>query len=432
MLVLVQPAIVCEGAHVSAETSTPPAPSERARPGGLWAAGTWGGITLVVLVVMLVVLTRTPANDAGRRSSQEIADVTPGTDHAPGSTIPPSLPHDVPDLNDNVEWTAPIHQANTTCAGPTIVGATVAVMCDNRHMYGFDVATGETKWDTAIDQDAPSFTNPPTAAGDHLLLYLRSQQLVAVDAGSGAVAFRVDRPYVLLGVAAAANHIFLTGGGKVTAVDPANGQTQWESPVADGVNNGTGVRLDAAPSGVILTVGRGTESYAVDTGAEQWTATNPVDTTALLATATTTYVVGNDGHVTALDAATGKPRWDLPGHVGGTQQTVAGADADHVYIVSTRELMSVEAATGRVTWSLDSAKAAQTPDGIDRASFTDGHLMTRALGRAWELTPATGVAIAARTMNSASPGVVHDGKLFIVEATGNQSVPWRVLSIGLT
>ncbi len=422
------------GVPAGSNTGSGPAPPKS----GAWALGTLASITAVVLVLMLLVLNQ-GTSDAGGRARRDNASASgsagstqpTGTAVAPSTVPRPGLRKPVADLDETVEWTAPIAVANVTCAGPTRVGDTIAVMCDNRHLYGFDRLSGDQQFDTTIDQDAPTFTNAPTAAVGHLALYARTNEVVAVDIPSGVIAWRAPRDFVILGVAGTDTAIAIVGGGHVEALDPATGQPRWQAPV-DPALRGQQVRLDLGPTDVVTSLGAGLQAFDITSGQSHWTAPlTTSDVTAIHAAADGVYAIDDHGTVVGLDAGTGAVRWTRNGHFEGTQQNIAGGDADRVYVVSTNELGALGTRDGAIAWSFTAQDAVQQRDGLDRASWSEDHLLTRGAGDVWLVTPASGAATASRHMNSASPGLVHDGHLYILEATGNSRAPWRLQSIAL-
>jgi outer membrane protein assembly factor BamB len=414
---------------------TSPSATARTRIGTAGALGSIAVITVVTLAIMAFVLTRDPATDTGRRTSGGSgADTAAESSTTTSTTQPkPGLVTPLPDLDEINGWTTDINVANGgTCAGPTLQGDVIAIFCDTRHMVGFDVTSGEQKWDTKTDDDVQTFIAAPTAAGSHHFVYPRGNEVVAVDAATGEVAWRVERDGVILGLTASPTHVFVMGGGRATALDPESGAVQWETPFIEGVYTQGPIQIDASSTDLIVSVGTGIQSLNVDTGEMHWTAKlGPSDIQMLKGTPTSVYVIVASGTVTALDAATGGTQWEQKDLFARNQQMISGIDNDTIYVSSTDEIGALSRADGSKRWSFKSVDDLKQPEAIDRSVFEDGHLITRGQGMVWDVDPKTGVVKAGKRMSTATPGRVRGKQLYILQATFGGGASWRLLSLGL-
>jgi outer membrane protein assembly factor BamB len=411
-------------------------PSE---PSGLGAFAILAAITIVTLVVMAIVLTRDPAPDTGRRTSSGSGSGSSSQAEAAASTTSgtapkakPGVVQPLPDLDESTGWTTDIGVANgKTCAGPTMQRDIVAVFCETRHLVGFDVTSGEQLWDTKIDEAHQDFTAAPLAAGTHSLVVVRDNEIVAVDAKTGEVAWRVLRNGLIFGVTASDTHVFVIGGGRAAALDPETGAVQWESSFADGVFTEGPFLLDASNVDLVVAIGHGIQTFDVETGEAHWTATTGDPKLASLAAeADGVYVISTTGTVTSLDPRSGSSRWERAGSFDGEAQVISGLDHDTVYVSSNNEIGALSRQDGSERWSFTSQEAMSRRGGLDRSRFEDGHLITGGDGAVWLVDPATGEVKAGKRLVVASPGQVRGNQLFLLQAT--YSTPsWRLVVLAL-
>jgi outer membrane protein assembly factor BamB len=299
-------------------------------------------------------------------------------------------------------------------------------------MVGFDVTSGEQKWDIKTDDDVQTFIGPPIAAGSHHLVYPRGNEVVAVDASTGELAWRVERDGVILGLAANANHVVVMGGGRAVALDPESGAVQWETPFVEDVFTQGPIQVDASSTDVLVSVGTGIQALNVDTGEMHWTLKlGASDIQMIRGTPTSVYVIAGSGTVTALDAATGATQWEQKDLFSRNQQMISGMDDDTIYLSSTDEIGALSRADGSKRWSFTSVDDLKQPEAIDRSMFEDGHLIARGQGMVWDIDPKTGVVKAGKRLSSATPGRVRGRQLYILQATFGGGASWRLLSLGL-
>jgi eukaryotic-like serine/threonine-protein kinase len=217
---------------------------------------------------------------------------------------------------------------------PVVANGTVYVGSGDGHLYALDARTGAQRWRFAAGHAVSS--SPAVAAG---LVYVGSRDgaYYAVDAGTGTLRWRVetgpDAPLawgfesgdLYTASPAVAGGLALLGGsdGQVWAVDAASGAVRWR----------------------FRTQGRVRSSPAVAEGR--------------------VYVGSMDGTLYALELATGRLVWrfDTEGHTlesgrfGFDRRTIQSSPAivDGRVFVGSRDghLYAVDAATGRRLWTTD-------------------------------------------------------------------------------
>ena len=266
----------------------------------------------------------------------------------------------------------------------------------------------------------------------HHLVYPRGNEVVAVDAATGEVAWRVERNGVVLGLAANAAHAFVVGGGRVAALDPESGAVQWETQLVEDVFTQGPIQVDASAKDVIVSIGTGIQALDADTGAMHWTLKfGTSDIQMIRGTPATVYVIVASGTVTALDANTGATQWEQKGMFSRNQQMISGLDDDTIYLSSTDEIGALSRADGSKRWSFNSVDDLKQPEAIDRSVFEDGHLIARGQGMVWDIDPKTGVVKAGKRVTTATPGRVRGRQLYLLQATFGGAASWRLLSLGL-
>lgn len=201
------------------------------------------------------------------------------------------------------------------------------------------------------------------------------------------------------------------GGGRVVAVDLADGDVRWSAPVDSAVWGAPAVADGVVYAAQRADTGSSVEAalYALDLadGGELWRRGlgadprfDPVD--APVADGDRVYLSTGTGPLVAFDAASGDPEWtyDPPRGVQGSPALADGV----CYVVDLRgRLVALDAATGERTWSDDVGTAYGGPavcGGDVHAVATDGTLAAwHADGRErWRVDvdpPVTGTPVAA-------------------------------------
>jgi outer membrane protein assembly factor BamB len=223
----------------------------------------------------------------------------------------------------------------------------------------------------------PAQLSGVVAVGRTVITRWSDGKLVAIDGGSGRVAWRADGPpaggYTGLRTGAAtvwsppglvtAGTIVLAGG---AAFDAATGAPRWRSGCADGFTTaggayvcggvayaGTGARLDGWPAGPFTPldcrVARSGCGGFRTGGADVWLASGPRPVRApgpLLAGGLSVRIAG--AHVMASVPATGGRTWRWSAPAGQTVDLLGAAGGRVYLLTSARDLVAVDAATGAV------------------------------------------------------------------------------------
>jgi outer membrane protein assembly factor BamB len=248
-------------------------------------------------------------------------------------------------------------------AGAAIAGTVIAGQPSGGRTAGWPFATG-----SAV------YTQPFVIGG---VLYAGSTNghLYAVRAGSGALRWQFPRRgraaigsvYSRPGVAA---HQVYVGSddGRVYAVKQATGALVWSSPC-----NGVGDRVRASPvfvAGVVYATSGGGfvcalrstdgsrfwKPVSIGPGAPGSSPTVSSHTPGTPLGSISLYVGSGDGHIFALNAASGAVRWEFPAKdqpgIGVIDaQPVMSADGSTLYATgSTGHVYALNAATGAVVW----------------------------------------------------------------------------------
>jgi outer membrane protein assembly factor BamB len=287
---------------------------------------------------------------------------------------------------------------------------------DEPGLVALEAATGDETWRTTLEDTRGFPDSSPAVAGD-LVLAPFGGLVVGADAATGEVRWRlrpgdgVTGPVVADGTA----YLAVAPGGTVLALDPASGEVDWERSVGDQVTGSVAVAdgtvYAVAATGesgslVALEAATGERRWAVDLDGSPETRPAVADGSVYLAQqgalrafstdgtpvfrvdlrtteeAAIRYSRGGsapavahgsvyfgapDGHVYAVDAATGEREWSFWtwGGVSG-DPVVAG---DTVYVVSDDTFVyALDAADGTRRWEFDTAGH---PDGAGGAVVGD-------------------------------------------------------------
>jgi outer membrane protein assembly factor BamB len=253
---------------------------------------------------------------------------------------------------------------------PAVVDGTVYVDDDRSNLYALD-ATGALRWEAdgrLIAADA-GIVVASTIGGPS------RDQVAGYDAATGEVrwtsaadgalgaAFALDNPG-----AAAGGRVHVGLENAVRTLDAATGATLWESPLTDlktvTVAGATVYCTGGAPTAESTLV-----AFDAATGRERWRRTVEDRYEKIAVHDGTVYVDGGHGvGLSALDAETGEPRWELGRDTPysramyGTAPVVAG---DTCYIGGIRTggldadpaftLFAHDTATGEERWAVDLA-----------------------------------------------------------------------------
>jgi outer membrane protein assembly factor BamB len=216
---------------------------------------------------------------------------------------------------------------------------------------------------------------------------------------------------------------------EVFCLDADTGKTRWRIALPAGGGSGAGSSTPCIAGGKLYVVGSGGRAYCrdADTGAAVWEAKLPRTTRQPIASSPA--VVGKVVVVLAdvlvgLDIRNGEVLWTQPrvtGHESSPARWTAGG-RDHVICNTARDTICVDAADGRVLWSVpgggkSTPVVAQEYGGDFLVNMSDGR---RAGLSAYRLTPQGPKELWTRevTDRGASP-VVFDGHVYAVAGGGS-------------
>ncbi|MDX1931449.1 MAG: PQQ-binding-like beta-propeller repeat protein, partial [Capsulimonadales bacterium] len=259
------------------------------------------------------------------------------------------------DLDGHLRWTT---ETGPVRSAPLVTETVLFVGSARGLLLALDRATGSVRWKFVTDGNAGILT-APILVGDRIIFEATDNNVYALTARNGQLRWKFTRPDGSLGYAsptADRGAILVAGESTLYLLDPKTGQSPWKSfvggkaltgPLVDGdriivAADGRGVNaLDRTDAGVLWNftgkspgdwfgqplLAGGTVyvhtyrrfTYALDarTGRFKWsarTAESSVTQPALDARRSTLYLtsdaVGDVPTLTALDAASGRKRWD--------------------------------------------------------------------------------------------------------------------------
>ncbi len=282
---------------------------------------------------------------------------------------------------------------NTT---PAVHGGLVYTAASGAAFFALDRRTGRPRWSAALHAEP---TAPPVVAGGLVLVEAGPATLQALDAASGRLRWLAHPPRVLdLGyptegaatVSDGTVYEDFSSSDTVVALRLSDGQPLWRfGPVGD--------RLGAAPavdattlyaateSGTMIAVDRARHTLrwyrALPPGHTQGLSAAPVRTGAMLLTP------DQDGHLYALDSATGAIRWQVV--TGAALLASPAVSGDVAYQPSSDGLLyAVDTRDGHIRWTLPIGQARGSP------ALGDGRLYVASLGMG--NVPGRGAVIAVR------------------------------------
>ncbi|WP_310918632.1 PQQ-binding-like beta-propeller repeat protein [Haloarcula saliterrae] len=231
-------------------------------------------------------------------------------------------------------------------SSPTVIDGTAYVGTNSGTVYAVDADTGEREW--AFDASAGAVTGSP--AVDNGVVYAGSHDgtLYAIDADTGEEKWRFEQPssWIYGSPTVKGGSVYVAGlDATVYSVDTGSGALEWRF---DGVDDSVGQPLGDSVSG---------PSVASDGSF------GPVASSVTVVD-NTVYVGTTEGTLHALDAWTGRQRWQFDDPEGPLFSSPT-VHEDTVYVGSDDEtLYAVDATTGERDWSFNE------PDGPVASSPT--------------------------------------------------------------
>lgn len=319
-------------------------------------------------------------------------------------------------------------------ATPTVYADTVYVGSAGGLLFALRAGTGQVRWKRQVG----SMSSRPLADRGYLYVGTEDGHLICLDAQTGEERWRyasrggIDQPPVAAG-AAGDLIVFANAADQVVAVDATSGAFRWqykaETPEQNTLRGHAGVAVD----GDLLYTGFANGNLVAlrrDTGTVAWSSSLKADADRFMDVDATPVVLGptvyatsSSGGVYALDKQTGQPRWRTPlwdaaqpsetGNVGGL-----ATDGKALYVTVADLGVYALDLGGNVLWRVgargggEPAAPVVHDDLLVYALATDGlFLANRRTGETLEFfDPGTGV--------SASPAITPDGQLFVLSNRG--------------
>lgn len=267
-----------------------------------------------------------------------------------------------------------------------------------------DLATGTELWRTPLQTPLRS---PPTSDGQRVYVVTIDNQLVALNAATGAILWKhsgIVETTGLLGTPSPAIGpgfvLVAYSSGELYALNAENGRELWSDSLS-GTRRDSGVMSIAAIRGM----------------------------PALTADGSTAVAISNSGRMVAIDTRSGQRLWDQ--RIGGSQMPwIAG---DTVFIIdNTAQLTAINLRDGRIRWI---SQLAQWTDSKDRSGLiawygpvlAGGKLwLTNSLGRLYGFDPTNGSELTNLKLGTAAsrPPVVAGATLYTLD-DGAELTAWR-------
>jgi outer membrane protein assembly factor BamB len=313
---------------------------------------------------------------------------------------------------------------------------------------------GETLWE--FQTGATVYSSPATAQDGTVYVGSLDRKVYALNGVTGQKLWEyATGSNVVASPAVAADGTVYVGSldRKVYALRGDSGEKRWDFETAGGVESSAAVGHD----GTVFVGSRDGKAYALrgQTGEMLWEfiASKPVTASPALGANGALYVTsgswGNEGHLYALDAASGRKRWMSEwGHegspaIGGDDTVYVVGNVVHQDWVHYRVHCTVRAfdgTTGRQLWRwespVDTGTTYGTPsigaDGTLYVLGANGQLfaLKGATGTGRSVSGATGITETSATLDGAGGAVIHGfGKVYSVHVETGEllwecPVPW--------
>ena len=228
---------------------------------------------------------------------------------------------------------------------PLMTPALVVVPTDNG-LVAFERTTGQVRWGTRLGASSIEAPDPddaastPVLAGQTVLTCLSGGALVAVDADSGAVRWRVALPGRSDGPPATDGHTVVAtwdpehgDGAAVAAFDLATGERRWSAPLRAGAVGAPAIAGGARPFAVVVDHDLAAKAFDLATGRRLWAtevgAAGSPEVPPLPLGDGTVLVADRLAGLTLLDAG-GHRRWSARAHAAAVRGGPVGP-ADGIY-----------------------------------------------------------------------------------------------------
>lgn len=288
-------------------------------------------------------------------------------------------------------------------------------------LYAIDAVTGTQKWAVDLSPNEYSEDNryPSPAVADGVL-YIATFDggMVALDARTGAVRWQqpVSSKPITSSPAVADGVLYqLTPEGSMLALDPATGEKIWQS-------DGTIAFQDLAPTigdGLLFIGDLDGDLVAIDaaTGEAAWASAPLLVHRVAAYRDGTVYVSCGDGSFKALDATSGEVRWTTEPQAGQALNPLVTPNA---FIATNQEglLQALDLATGKQIWSVPGPGNSSSPHASDSAVYAVSADLSAFV--AYDL--ATGAELGRVAVDQAGSTAAISGDTLVLSSIADQGV----------
>jgi outer membrane protein assembly factor BamB len=265
-------------------------------------------------------------------------------------------------------------------SSPAVAGGRVHVLSYDGKLHTLDAATGEPVWKFATAGERrfearglhgwlpknQTFADPfdvflssPVVAGGKVVFGSGDGHVYALDAATGALAWKVDTGEVVHASPAVADGSVFVGNWKSTlfALDLASGAERWRFQAGTDalIANQQGFQSSPAVADGVVYVGcRDSNLYAIDarSGRERWrfpTGASWVVGSPAVAGGAVLFATSDSSLIHSVDAATGKPRWQQQGAAYMFSSPAVAGDTVVIGVLN-GSVEARELATGALRW----------------------------------------------------------------------------------
>jgi outer membrane protein assembly factor BamB len=242
-----------------------------------------------------------------------------------------------------------------TCTAPVVLGGVACFGSGDGHLYAVDVAAGVLKWkffaEDWIDQP-PAMALGMVFFGNVVGDKSGDRHLFALDAATGSEKWRLRSLYYSVDSSPAFvdETVFCGVGKHLYSVDPQTGVEKWSFEATDSVGT-------PAIAGGVAFFAHANRLTAVELGAdaEKWTFRSQanISTCPVVSDGVVYFGASDEFQIYAVDVLTGQEKWKFS--TGLIHHPPAVHDGV-VYAVSFDNLQALDAQTGTLQWTVNTAR----------------------------------------------------------------------------
>jgi outer membrane protein assembly factor BamB len=276
----------------------------------------------------------------------------------------------VPAVQPTLVWK--LKMGEGPCRAPVVLGANAYLGSVDGHLYALDLATGTLKWKFYAEDWVD---HPPAVAGDTVFFgnvmgdKSGDRHLFAVDVSTGSEKWRFKSQFYGVNSSPAIINgtvYFGAGDSNLYALDAQTGEKKWSFQGTDSV--GTPAISDGT---AYFAHGNRLTAVQVGSEVEKWTFRTQTNiSTCPVVSDSTVYVgVSDEFHIYAVDAVSGQEKWKFS---TGLISYPPAVDDGVVYAVSFDNLYALDARTGAVNWTINTARENLTAPVISEQTILVG------------------------------------------------------------